>query len=83
VNDTDQSVTIWIEYNAEEYEPVGADSRLGAGERAKYSLAAPYSSVTEDGDFCMTGEVVARLDDGSEVRTPPPICLGDVVRVSG
>jgi hypothetical protein len=81
VNDTDASVTIWIEHEGEEFRPEDGDPRLDPGESAIYGLDSDYATI--DLDYaCTDGDIVARRDDGSEIRIPPPICDDETIVLS-
>lgn len=77
-NDTNATVTIWIVHNGDELEPVGDDPRLGPGETGEFGLAG-FDSTTEDRRrLCTDGDIIARSDDGAEIRVSPPVCGGVV-----
>lgn len=81
INDTDASVTIWIEHEGAEFRPEDDDPRLDPGESAVYGLHTKYASI-EFNNACTDGDVIARRDDGSEIRVPPPICDDSFVELS-
>jgi hypothetical protein len=80
LNDTDRSVTIWVEGGGEEHEPSDGDPRLGPGEESSFFLDPAYASV-EDGQACTDGDIIARDDEGQVLRFPVA-CSGDTVRIS-
>jgi hypothetical protein len=81
VNDTDASVTIWIEHDGEEFRPEDDDPRIDPGESATYGLDSEYASI-EFNNSCTDGDIIARRDDGSEIRIPPPVCKNESVELS-
>lgn len=81
INDTDSSVTIWIEHDGDEFRPEDDDPRLDPGESGIYGLDSVYASI-EFNNSCTDGDIIARRDDGSEIRIPPPICRDDFVELS-
>jgi hypothetical protein len=81
VNDTDAPVTIWIEHDGEEFRPEEGDPRLDPGESAIYGVKSRYATI-EFNYACTDGDIIARLDDGSEIRIPPPVCDDEWVELS-
>jgi hypothetical protein len=81
INDTDDPVTIWIEHEGEEFRPEDDDPRLDPDESGTYGLHTKYASI-EFNNACTDGDVIARRDDGSEIRVPPPICDDSFVELS-
>jgi hypothetical protein len=81
INDTDDPVTIWIEHEGEEYRPEDDDPRLDPGESGVFGLDYPYVLI-EYPDACTDGDIIARRDDGSEIRIPPPVCDDETIELS-
>jgi hypothetical protein len=82
INDTDDPVTIWIEHEGEAFRPEDDDPRLDPGESGVYGLDSEYATI-ELYYACTDGDIVARHDDGSEIRIAPPVCQNETIELSG
>jgi hypothetical protein len=80
INDTDRPMTIWVEADGEEHPPSDGEPTLGPGEESSFFLDSAFATV-EDGQACTDGEVIARDDEGRELRFPVA-CSGDTVRIA-
>lgn len=76
LNDTEEPVTISIVRDGEEVEAAYDDPRLEPGEEGLYDLTG-YPFNEQEERECTTGDIIARYDDGTEIRIPPPVCMSN------
>lgn len=82
MNDTSDSVRIWVEHDGELYVPIPGEPELQPGDASNYALKDSYSTAAGDGRLCVDGDVFARSEDGVDMSLPGSACDGDSFQVS-